>query len=351
MRACCACSMRSASTARSRRRASVCGMPYRTAWALLDDAERALGDAARDAVARPRRGADAACAPLARGERIRRRRCCARSVRAIESRRRARRAAPTAARAAQGRGQPRHRARAAQGSLAGRARHRARVPRQRGEPAMPIGPVASRSPGFHVATTARGESDPLLAQLDARARCRVSLPDPRAGADRGARQSAAHSRHRRSRREAADDRQPAAGLGHAPAVRPAARARRHRAARSLAGYRTRSSRTPPSRRRSPPGRADAGFGIRAAAAQFGLGFVPIVTEQYLFACARGRRLESRRSSRFASCSRAAQRARSSRRCRGIRSMRRAAATLRRDPLRIARLQRRSMRSRRRPKNG
>ena len=34
------------------------------------------------------------------------------------------------------------------------------------------------------------------------------------------------------------------------------------------------------------GRADVAFGIRAAAAQFGLGFVPIVTERYLFACAK-----------------------------------------------------------------
>ena len=34
------------------------------------------------------------------------------------------------------------------------------------------------------------------------------------------------------------------------------------------------------------GRADVGFAIRAAAAQFGLGFVPLVTERYLFACAR-----------------------------------------------------------------
>lgn len=41
------------------------------------------------------------------------------------------------------------------------------------------------------------------------------------------------------------------------------------------------------------GRADAGFGIRAAAAQFGLGFVPIVNERYLFACAR-RSVESAR---------------------------------------------------------
>lgn len=34
------------------------------------------------------------------------------------------------------------------------------------------------------------------------------------------------------------------------------------------------------------GRADAGFGIRAAAAQFGLAFLSLVTERYLFACRR-----------------------------------------------------------------
>jgi len=34
------------------------------------------------------------------------------------------------------------------------------------------------------------------------------------------------------------------------------------------------------------GRADAGFGIRAAAAQFKLAFLPLVTERYLFACRR-----------------------------------------------------------------
>lgn len=39
------------------------------------------------------------------------------------------------------------------------------------------------------------------------------------------------------------------------------------------------------------GRADAGFGIRAAAAQFKLAFLPLVTERYLFVCRR-RALES-----------------------------------------------------------
>jgi putative molybdopterin biosynthesis protein len=38
------------------------------------------------------------------------------------------------------------------------------------------------------------------------------------------------------------------------------------------------------------GMADAGFGIRAAAVQYGLGFIPIVTERYLFAC-RSHRLQ------------------------------------------------------------
>jgi molybdate-binding protein len=34
------------------------------------------------------------------------------------------------------------------------------------------------------------------------------------------------------------------------------------------------------------GKADAGFGLEAAARQFGLGFVPIAAERYLFACRR-----------------------------------------------------------------
>ncbi|MGB7541190.1 MAG: substrate-binding domain-containing protein [Burkholderiales bacterium] len=38
------------------------------------------------------------------------------------------------------------------------------------------------------------------------------------------------------------------------------------------------------------GMADAGFGIRAAAAQYGLGFIPLVTERYLLAC-RGDRID------------------------------------------------------------
>ena len=45
------------------------------------------------------------------------------------------------------------------------------------------------------------------------------------------------------------------------------------------------------------GRAEAGFAIRAAATQFGLGFVPVVTERYLFACAR-RDAESPRIAAF-----------------------------------------------------
>jgi len=35
------------------------------------------------------------------------------------------------------------------------------------------------------------------------------------------------------------------------------------------------------------GRADAGFGVRAAAASFGLAFVPLAVERYMFACRRG----------------------------------------------------------------
>ncbi len=45
------------------------------------------------------------------------------------------------------------------------------------------------------------------------------------------------------------------------------------------------------------GRADAGFGIRAAAAQFGLAFLPMVSERYLFACRR-RALDSAKVQAF-----------------------------------------------------
>jgi putative molybdopterin biosynthesis protein len=45
------------------------------------------------------------------------------------------------------------------------------------------------------------------------------------------------------------------------------------------------------------GSADAGFGIRAAAARQGLGFIPLVSERYLFACASSR-LESAEMKRF-----------------------------------------------------
>jgi putative molybdopterin biosynthesis protein len=56
------------------------------------------------------------------------------------------------------------------------------------------------------------------------------------------------------------------------------------------------------------GRADAGFGIRAAAARHKLGFVPLVTETYYLACTRGifdgtglrRLLDVMRSRRFRS---------------------------------------------------
>jgi putative molybdopterin biosynthesis protein len=34
------------------------------------------------------------------------------------------------------------------------------------------------------------------------------------------------------------------------------------------------------------GKAEAGFGIQAAAAQFGLAFLPVISERYLFACRR-----------------------------------------------------------------
>jgi molybdate transport repressor ModE-like protein len=45
------------------------------------------------------------------------------------------------------------------------------------------------------------------------------------------------------------------------------------------------------------GKAEAGFGIQAAAAQFGLAFVPVISERYLFACRR-RMLDTPRIAAF-----------------------------------------------------
>ena len=63
-------------------------------------------------------------------------------------------------------------------------------------------------------------------------------------------------------------------------------ARAHIAPAALAGYSTEEFTHAAVAATVAAGRADVGFGIRAAAAQFGLGFVPIVTERYLFACAK-----------------------------------------------------------------
>jgi molybdate transport repressor ModE-like protein len=70
-------------------------------------------------------------------------------------------------------------------------------------------------------------------------------------------------------------------------------------AETLAGYRNEEFTHAADAATVAAGRADAAFGIQAAAAQFGLAFVPLVTERYLFACRR-RMLDSPRIAAFRS---------------------------------------------------
>jgi putative molybdopterin biosynthesis protein len=146
--------------------------------------------------------------------------------------------------------------------------------------------------GFHVATTARGESDPLLARLDA-ARDAVFRFLTR---EQGLIVARGNPRRLRgigdlvAKRLTIVNRQPGSGTR---LLFDRLLARASVAGGSVPGYPNEEFTHAAVAATVAAGRADAGFGIRAAAAQFGLGFVPIVTEQYLFACAR-RALESPR---------------------------------------------------------
>jgi putative molybdopterin biosynthesis protein len=146
--------------------------------------------------------------------------------------------------------------------------------------------------GFHVATVAHGETEPLLARLDP-SRDAVFRFLRRA---QGLIVARGNPRRVRgvadlvAKRLTIVNRQPGSGTR---LLFDRLLARAGIAAESVAGYSNEEFTHAAVAATVSSGRADAGFGIRAAAAQFGLGFVPIVTEHYLFACAR-RELESPR---------------------------------------------------------
>ncbi len=140
--------------------------------------------------------------------------------------------------------------------------------------------------GFHVLAGPRGAHDPLLGGARPRARRDPALRRPRAGADPAARQPARGARLRRRRREGAGLRQPPARLGHAAHRRAAAARGRGSRPADIRGF-TREEFTHAAVAATvAAGNADCGFGLRAAAAQLSLAFVPLVEERYGFACRR-----------------------------------------------------------------
>lgn len=139
--------------------------------------------------------------------------------------------------------------------------------------------------GFHVERGARRGSDPLLARIDARRDALISFITRTQGliVPRG------NPRRLRTLAQVAArglvfvNRQPGSGT-RLLLDRLLARARLDPS--RLRGYSTEEFTHAAVAATVAAGRADAGLGIAAAAAQFGLAFVPLVTERYLFACRR-----------------------------------------------------------------
>jgi molybdate-binding protein len=146
--------------------------------------------------------------------------------------------------------------------------------------------------GFHVTAAVHGEPDPLLAKLDAARDALLRFITRSQGliVARGNPRRIRRITDLVAKRLTIVNRQPGSGTR---LLFDRLLARAGIAGGSVPGYPDEEFTHAAVAATVAAGRADAGFGIRAAAAQFGLGFVPIVTEHYLFACAR-RALESPR---------------------------------------------------------
>lgn len=137
--------------------------------------------------------------------------------------------------------------------------------------------------GFHIAVGRHDE--PLLASLDASRDCVLRFLTRAQGliVPRGNPRRVRGIEDVVAKRLTIINRQPGSGTR---LLFDRLLARAHIAPGILAGYSTEEFTHAAVAATVAAGRADVGFGIRAAAAQFGLGFVPIVTERYLFALAR-----------------------------------------------------------------
>ena len=150
--------------------------------------------------------------------------------------------------------------------------------------------------GFHVAATGPRAGDPLLSRIDRQRDAVIRFLTREQGlvVARGNPRRVRSLRDLAAKRLTIVNRQPGSGTR---VLFDRLLAREGIGASALAGYANEEFTHAAVAATVAAGRADAGFAIRAAAAQFGLGFVPVATERYLFACAR-RTLESPRIDGF-----------------------------------------------------
>lgn len=150
--------------------------------------------------------------------------------------------------------------------------------------------------GFHVAAPRRGVRDPLLQTLDARRDALLSF----LRREQGLIVAPGNPRRVKSVADIAAkrlvfvNRQPDSGTR---LLFDRLLARHRIDAASIAGYTSEEFTHAAVAATVASGRADVGFGIAAAAAQFGLAFVPLVREHYFFVCRR-RQLQSARIKAF-----------------------------------------------------
>ncbi len=151
---------------------------------------------------------------------------------------------------------------------------------------------AAEVAGFHVAPLPRGGLDPLLARLDPARDALIRFLRREQGliVARGNPRRVKGVADIATKRLTFVNRQPGSGTR---LLLDRLLARKRIDAASIAGYTSEEFTHAAVAATIAAGRADVGFGIAAAAAQFGLAFVPLVREHYLFACRR-RQVESPR---------------------------------------------------------
>jgi putative molybdopterin biosynthesis protein len=254
-----------------------CGVPYRSAWALIEEAERSIGAPVANLV----RGKGATLTPLA--ERWLAAHQEAAAVLAARVKPIAAGAASAPDRAFEVRIAASHDIALAQLRDRWRAQHRVEVVFHGSAESLDAYRAGSVDvAGFHVAE-GRRRDDPLLARLDPARDAVLRFLTRSQGLIVGKGQA----RRVRSladvaaRRLAIVNRQPGSGTR---VLFDRLLAEAGIEGSSLSGYGTEEFTHAAVAATVAAGRADVGFGIEAAARQLGLGFVPLATEHYRFVC-------------------------------------------------------------------